>query len=163
MDAGPAETVAIREIAPGDVKAVFQLVLELAEYEKLRHTVTGTSEELADHLFGPERSIRGLVAESDTGLIGYALYFTTYSTFRTRPGLWLEDLYVTPVWRGRGVGKALLGRLMDLQQTGGFARLEWSVLDWNQPAIDFYENQGAQILPDWRICRIESAPHSGNN
>ncbi len=87
-------------------------------------------------------------------MVGYALSFPTYSTFRTQPGLWLEDIYVTPAERGRGLGKAMLLHLIEEGRRAGLGRIEWSVLDWNQPAIDFYASLGADVLPDWRICRV---------
>ena len=137
-----------------DVGRIWELIAELAEYERLTHVVTGSAEQLEDHLFGPSPSVSGLVARHEGTVVGYALYFKTYSTFRTQPGVWLEDLYVTPSYRGGGVGKALLASLAQLVHENGWGRLEWSVLDWNEPAVGFYQRLGADVMPEWRICRL---------
>jgi len=127
--------------------------LELADYEKLTHTVTGNAQSLHDSLFGESAACQCMVAEADGAIVGYALSFFTYSTFRTQKGCWLEDLYVTPTHRRRGLGKLMLKFLIEESGRSGLGRLEWSVLDWNQSAIDFYAHLGAHVLPDWRICR----------
>jgi len=136
------------------VPRIWELVLELAEYERLTHTVTGSEAELGDSLFGTSPVCKCRVIESDDRIVGYAITFTTYSTFRTRSGLWLEDLYVTPSARGGGFGKALLQSVIEEGRATGAARIEWSVLDWNQSAIDFYQRLGAELLQDWRFCRV---------
>lgn len=136
-----------------DIACVWALVLELAEYERLSHTVIGTAELLERHTFD-DNLIEVFVAESDGEIVGYSISFRSFSTFRAQPGIWLEDLYVTPEERGKGHGKALLQNLIDLCRTRGYGRLEWSVLDWNEPSIRFYEAMGAQILDDWKICRM---------
>jgi GNAT superfamily N-acetyltransferase len=133
---------------------LFELIQELAHFEHLASQVTGSANELARDLFGERRAAEALVAERDGRVLGFALFFTTYSTFLTRPGLYLEDLYVRESERGRGIGKALLERLIELARERGAGRLEWSVLDWNANAITFYEKMGATVLPDWRICRV---------
>ncbi|MDX2065824.1 MAG: GNAT family N-acetyltransferase [Fimbriimonadaceae bacterium] len=147
----------LRSAEPTDLPRVWELILELAEYERLRPQVTGSLALLRAH-FGTAFQLE--VAERSGEIVGYALWFTNFSTFRTRPGLYLEDLYVSPVARGQGIGKALLQRLIGIASERGYGRVEWSVLDWNQPAIDFYRSQGAEILTDWRICRI-SLPEPG--
>ncbi len=146
--------ILLRKATPADVQAIFSLILALAEYEKLSHTVTGTPESLEQHLFGPRPYADAIVAEIDEKIVGFALFFYNYSTFLTLPGIYLEDLFVLPEYRGKGIGKQLLRFLAHLAITGGFGRLEWSVLDWNEPAIGFYQKIGADILPDWRICRV---------
>jgi GNAT superfamily N-acetyltransferase len=146
--------VVVRAAARGDEHAIFDLVRALAAYEKLESSVVGSAEALAEHLFGARPVAEALLAERAGAPIGFALFFTTYSTFLTRPGLYLEDLFVLERERGSGVGKALLGEVIRLARERGSGRLEWSVLDWNAPAIAFYERMGAQVLPDWRICRI---------
>jgi GNAT superfamily N-acetyltransferase len=145
--------VAIRPAVPSDVPSLFNLIMALAEYEQLAHEVVGTIEALHEHLFGSS-CIEALVAECDGQAVGFALYFVNYSTFLTQPGLYLEDLFVLPHYRGVGVGKALLATLAKLALERGYGRLEWSVLDWNEPAIGFYKRIGAQITEDARICRV---------
>jgi len=126
----------------------------LAEYEQLSHAVTGNAETLKAHLFGDRAYAEALIAEAQGQAVGYALFFFNYSTFLTKPGIYLEDLFVLPEYRGRGIGKALITSVGKIAVDRDCGRLEWSVLDWNQPAIDFYQNIGASVLPDWRICRI---------
>lgn len=145
---------AIRSATPADVPIIFQLIQALAAYEKLSHAVTGTEESLRQHLFGDRPYAEVLLAETTAQVIGYALFFPTYSTFLTRPGLWLEDLFVLPGYRQQGVGTALLKALARLAAERDYGRIEWSVLDWNTSAIQFYERIGASVLPDWRICRL---------
>lgn len=145
---------AIRLATPADVPIIFQLIQALAAYEKLSHAVTGTEEALRQHLFGDRPYAEVLLACTPAEVIGYALFFTTYSTFLTRPGLWLEDLFVLPAYRRQGVGTALLKALARLASDRDYGRIEWSVLDWNTSAIRFYEGIGATVLLDWRICRL---------
>ncbi len=147
----------IRPARPGDEQHIFRLVRELAQFEKLEHQLTGTAAALGVHLFGERPAAEALIAERSSGVVGYALFFATYSTFLTRPGLYLEDLYVSEAERGTGVGTALLRRVAQLACERDAGRLEWSVLDWNQRAIEFYIASGAQLLPDWRICRVTGA------
>ena len=147
----------IRAAAPDDVEELHALVCELAEYEKLRHTVVSTPEDMHSALFGKRPLLEALVADSQSAnqLAGMALFFPTFSSFAGRPGLWLEDVYVRPDYRGRGLGKALLERFLMLARERGCARAEWSVLHWNEPAIRFYQNLGAELLSDWRIARVD--------
>ena len=144
----------IRGARPGDEQAIHGLIAELAEFEQLTHLMQATPERLAEHLFGPRPVAESAVAEVDGTIVAFALWFTNYSTFLARPGLYLEDLYVQPPWRGRGIGRSLLIHLAALAQERGCGRFEWSVLDWNAQAIGFYERLGATLLPDWRICRV---------
>lgn len=143
----------IRPIEPPDIEKVWSLIQELAAYEKLSDAVTGSADQLAQHIF-KDKVCQAYVATEDDQVVGYAIVFFTYSTFRTQPGMWLEDLYVTPLHRGKGHGKALLKFLAAEVDRLGHGRLEWSVLDWNEPAIEFYKALGATIMPDWRICRL---------
>jgi len=145
----------VRAAVPGDEGAIFGFIRGLAEYEKLQFQLTGTEQELREHLFGERPCVEAAVALIDGEIVGYALWFQTYSTFRTKPGIWMEDLFVDPVWRSKGIGKQLLQYVLDIGEARGCARVEWSVLDWNEHAIKFYESIGAHILPAWRICRIE--------
>jgi GNAT superfamily N-acetyltransferase len=147
----------IRPATPGDEHALFDLVCALARFERLEDTVTGSPEALARHLFGERPACEALLAEDGGVAVGYALYFTTYSTFLTKPGLWLEDLFVLESHRRRGIGLALLTEVRGLAASRGCARFEWSVLDWNANAIALYERFGATVMPDWRICRVTFA------
>lgn len=149
-----AAALIIRPAAPADVSTLFELIQALADYEKLSHAVTGNAAALAEHLFGAHPCIEAILAEVDSKPVGFALFFTNYSTFLTKPGLYLEDLFVLPEYRGQGIGKALLAQLAHLALERDYGRLEWSVLDWNEPAIAFYRRMGATILEDWRICRV---------
>ena len=144
----------IRAATPADVGAIHALMYELAEFEKLTHLFTGTAEGLADALFGTRPAAEALVAEDAGRIVGYALFFHNYSTFLSRRGLYLEDLYVQPSQRGTGLGTAMLRALAAIAIERGCARFEWTVLDWNTPAIGFYEKLGATVLPDWRVVRM---------
>ncbi len=152
-----AMTLTIRPARPGDEETVYALVRGLAVYEKLAHEVDATAADLGTALFGPQPRVFCDLAERDGAPVGFALWFYTFSTFRGRHGLWLEDLFVEPEHRGGGVGKALLAHLARRCVAEGLARFEWNVLDWNAPAIAFYTAQGARILDDWRSCRVEGA------
>lgn len=155
-------TTHIRPAEPRDVPAIVRLIEALAEYEKLTHVLEITPDKLHAQLFGPRPAAEAVVAEVDggpdgtggRGVAGFALFFTNFSTFLCRPGLYLEDLFVLPEYRGQRIGKALLSHLGRLAVERGCGRFEWSVLDWNRSAIDFYEAMGATVLPDWRICRV---------
>ena len=149
-----APTASIRPAEPADVPAIVGLIHELAEFEQLSHLVQATPEALHPHLFGPRPAAEAIVAQSGKAIVGFALFFTNFSTFLAQPGLYLEDLYVQPAHRGTGLGRALLEHLGALAVQRGCGRFEWSVLDWNRHAIEFYERMGAQLLPDWRICRV---------
>lgn len=144
----------LRAAEPRDVNAIVGLIRELAEFEKLAHLLQVTPETLHPHLFGERPVVEAQVAQLDGEVVGFALFFTNFSTFLSKPGLYLEDLYVRPALRGRGIGEALLSRLAAIAVERGYGRFEWSVLDWNSNAIRFYEKMGATVLPDWRICRI---------
>ena len=147
-------TPSIRPATPADLPAIVGLIRELAAYERLEHLVVATPESMAPHLFGPRPAAECVVAESGAAIVAFALFFTNFSTFLGQPGLYLEDLYVQPAHRGTGLGKALLQHLGALAVERGCGRFEWSVLDWNESAIRFYESMGATVMPDWRICRI---------
>lgn len=144
----------VRLANPEDVPVVFSLIQALAEYEKLSHAVTGNVEALKEHLFGSRPYVEVLIAEYEKKAVGYALFFYNYSTFLTKPGIYLEDLFVLPEYRKQGIGKALLTHLARLAVERGCGRMEWCVLDWNESAIAFYQRLGASVLPDWRICRL---------
>ena len=140
-----------------DVADLHRLVRALAEYERLTELCTSTEADLRNALFGTHPVAEALIARLDANsqiCIGFALFFHTYSTFLGRRTLWLEDLFVEPAYRGRGAGKALLGALARMARDRGCGRFEWPVLDWNAPAIRFYESLGARVLPDWRIARV---------
>jgi GNAT superfamily N-acetyltransferase len=149
-----APSFLVRFAAPADLEAIVALIRGLAEFEKLTHLLQVTPETLGPHLFGERPVAEALVAEVDGAVVGFALFFTNFSTFLARPGLYLEDLYVEPGQRGRGIGEALLTRLAKLAVERDYGRFEWSVLDWNEHAIRFYQRMGATVMPDWRICRI---------
>ncbi|MBW4658449.1 MAG: GNAT family N-acetyltransferase [Drouetiella hepatica Uher 2000/2452] len=152
-------TFTLRPAQPDDVPTLFSLIKALADYEKLTDQVTGSQALLHEHLFGDRPCIEAILAFSASAKqpIGFALFFTNYSTFLTKPGIYLEDLFILPEYRSQGIGKALLAYLAKLAIARDCGRLEWSVLDWNQPAIGFYERMGATVLPDWRICRVTGA------
>ena len=147
----------LRPAAPADLPAIVGLIHELAAFEHLSHLVEVTPQSLAPHLFGPRPAAEAVVAQVAGAVVAFALFFTNFSTFLGKPGLYLEDLYVQPAMRGRGLGRALLQHLAMLAVRRGCGRFEWSVLDWNRNAIDFYEKMGATVMPDWRICRVTGA------
>jgi GNAT superfamily N-acetyltransferase len=144
----------IRPAEERDIDAIFDLIQGLAAYEKLSDRVTGNTELLRSHLFGDRPYAEAIVAELGDLSIGFALFFHNYSTFLTKPGLYLEDVFVRPEYRRQGVGKALLAAVAKIAVDRGCGRLEWSVLEWNQNAIEFYQSLGATVLPDWKICRL---------
>lgn len=145
----------LRPATPADSATLYRLISALAEYEKLTHLVEATPEKIEQALFGERPHAEAVIAEVEGGqAVGFALFFHNFSTFLAKPGLYLEDLFVEPAWRGHGIGKALLRHLAALAVARGCGRFEWSVLDWNQPSIDFYEAMGADVMPDWRICRV---------
>ena len=147
-------SVHIAPARPEDCATVFALIRALADYERLSHLVVGTEEDLRGELFGVHPVIESVVAWDDDRALGFALFFHNYSTFLARRGLYLEDLFVVPEARGLGIGKALITHCARVAVTRGCGRFEWSVLDWNEPAIAFYQSLGAELLPDWRICRL---------
>ena len=144
----------LRPATPSDCAAIVGLITELAVFEKLEHLVVVTPETLLPQLFGPKPAAEAVVGEVNGEVVAFALFFTNFSTFLGQPGLYLEDLYVQPAHRGSGLGKALLQHLGALAVERGCGRFEWSVLDWNENAIRFYEKMGATVMPDWRICRV---------
>jgi GNAT superfamily N-acetyltransferase len=147
-------SVDIRVAAPGDVPLVFDLMRQLAVYEKLEHALVATEADLAEALFGAHPACEALVGLVDGAPVGYALFFRTYSTFVGKPGIYLEDLFVLPEARGKGAGKALLARLAAITVERGYGRLEWAVLDWNEPAIGFYRSLGAEPMDEWTVFRM---------
>ena len=144
----------LRPATPDDCVEIDRLIRELAEYEKLAHQMQGTPEKLRDALFGARPAAEAVMAERGGRAVGFALYFTTFSTFLSKPGLYLEDLFVEPAHRGAGIGKALLVHLAALAVERGCGRFEWRVLDWNEPSIRFYESIGGRILPEWELVRM---------
>ncbi len=159
-------SVSIRLATPADVPLILGFIRGLADYEKLSGEVVATEEKLRATLFGEKPAAECILAFADIGAsansaapvpAGFAIFFTNYSTFLAQPGLYLEDLFVKPEFRGRGLGKSLLLHLAKLANARGCGRMEWSVLDWNQPAIDFYESLGARRLREWQICRLTGA------
>jgi GNAT superfamily N-acetyltransferase len=145
---------ALRAAEPRDVPAIVGLIRALAEFEHLTHLLQVTPETLEPHLFGAKPVVESIVAEARGRVVAFALFFTNYSTFLAKPGLYLEDLFVEPAERGAGIGAAMLTHLAELAVARGYGRFEWSVLDWNESAIGFYQRMGATVMPDWRICRI---------
>ena len=147
-------TFTLRPAQREDVAAIHGMVRELAEYEKLTHLVTGSAADLERELFGAQPVIEALIAQCNGVPAAFALYFHNYSTFLARRGLYLEDVYVKPAFRRRGIGRALLTRLAQIAVERNCGRFEWSVLDWNEPAIRFYEGLGATLMPEWRVVRV---------
>lgn len=144
----------VRDANPEDCQLICDLIYELAEFERLAHEVEITPDSLHQSLFGSERCANALIGEISGNAAGYALFFTNFSTFTGRPGIYLEDIYVRHQWRNHGLGKALLARVADIAVKRSCARLEWSVLDWNQPAIEFYRKLGAKPLSQWLGQRL---------
>lgn len=144
----------LRPAELGDVQTIFDLIAALAEYEKLSHAVVGSTDALSEHLFGSKPYVEVVLAEYGEKAVGFALFFHNYSTVLTKPGIYLEDLFVLPEFRRLGIGKAIFSYLAQLVVSGECGSLEWSVLDWNEPAIAFYRRMGASIQDDGRICRI---------
>lgn len=155
---GAAPDVVIRSARPDDMEAVVDLVRELAIYEKLEDQAKATADDFRRNLFGPRPAAEAVIAEVGGEAVGFALWFTTFSTFRGQPGIYLEDVFVRPAYRGRGIGKAMLAMLARLASDRGCGRLEWSVLDWNEPAIDFYRSLGARPMDEWTVYRLDDEP-----
>lgn len=149
-----AGDITLRLAQQHDVPTILAFIQGLAEYEKLADQVVATEEKLTQTLFGEKPYAEVVIAEYQQQAAGFALFFHNYSTFLAKPGIYLEDLFVLPQYRGKGLGKVLLSYLAKLAVERDCGRLEWSVLDWNQPAIDFYQAQGATMLHDWRINRV---------
>ena len=150
------ERFLIRPAMRADVPELLRLIRELAIYEKMEDQARGTEPALTAALFGERPACEALIAEGAGRAVGFALYFTTFSTFLCKPGLYLEDLFVEPAHRGSGIGKALLVRLAALAVERGNGRFEWRVLDWNEPSIRFYESLGATLMPTWILVRMTS-------
>jgi GNAT superfamily N-acetyltransferase len=151
----PSAAVVVRPAAPGDVTTIYGFIRELAEYERAPDAVTGTPEMLHQALFGPRPSAESLLAVDENGKsLGFALFYATFSTWECRPGIWLEDLFVPARLRRGGVGGALLSELAAIAVKRGCARLEWTALDWNAPAIAFYAGLGAERLQEWTTHRL---------
>jgi len=150
-------SLSIRRATPADTAVVLGFIRGLAEYEKLLHQAVATEDDVAKALFGPNPRAFCDIAEWDGEPVGFAVWFYNFSTFWSRHGIYLEDLFVLPEFRAKGVGKALLQTLAKRCVDENLRRLEWAVLDWNAPAIQFYEGQGAEILSDWRVCRLTGA------
>lgn len=145
----------IRDAIRTDAAQIFGLIRELAEYEHLSHEVEATQEAIEAALFGPNPKVFCDIAVDQGDAAGMAIWFYTFSTFRGRCGVWIEDLYVRPDFRGQGLGRALIARLARRCLDENLARLEWSVLDWNEPSIGFYKRLGARLMDEWTICRME--------
>jgi len=145
----------IRKAGPGDEALILAFICELAEYEKLLSLVVATQEKVRAALFGANPRVFCDIAEADGEPAGFALWFYTYSTFLARHGIYLEDLFVRPNFRGRGIGKGLMLNLAKRAREEGCGRLEWAVLDWNKPSIDFYQSLGARPVAGWQVYRLE--------
>lgn len=154
-------SLSIRSATPADISLIGQFIRDLAEYEKLGHEVRFDEAVMAQKLFGPRTFAEVLIGEIDGTPQGFALFFHNFSTFEGRPGIYLEDLFVRPDARGSGLGKALLGKLAALAVERDCARLEWSVLDWNTPAIDFYKALGARPMDEWTVYRVDGDALTG--
>ncbi len=144
----------IERASEQDIPAIVRLVRHLAEYEKLSHVMVSSEDDFRKALFGPRRNVEALMAFAEDAPVGFALYFYNFSTFLGRRGIYLEDLFVEPQHRGQGIGKALLQRLARIAKEEDCGRMEWAVLTWNQPSIDFYRRLGAVTLEDWRTFRL---------
>jgi len=153
----PPLGVSIRRAEPADVPRILELIKELADYERSLDQVSATAHELSAALFAERPAVFAHVAEVDDAVVGFAIWFVNFSTWLGKHGIYLEDLYVTPAVRGRGVGKALLAELASTCARRGYGRLEWWVLDWNEPAIGFYRSIGAEPMSEWTVQRLSGA------
>ena len=147
----------LRSATRDDSALILSLIRELAEFEKLLHEVQASEETLSEHLFGAQPRAEVLIAEVDGQAIGFALYFHNFSTFLGKPGLYLEDLYIRPAFRGRGYGRSIMQALARIAVDRGCGRFEWWVLDWNHPAVEFYRSLGAESMSDWTVQRVSGA------
>jgi diamine N-acetyltransferase len=150
-------SLSITRARPEHSKLIFSLICELAEYEKLSHEVEATEAGIAAALFGETPRIFCEIAEWNSEGVGFAVWFFNFSTFSGRPGIFLEDLFVRPAFRGKGIGKGLLVHLAKLCVENGWSRMQWSVLDWNTPSIDFYKSLGGEMMDEWKLVRINGA------
>ncbi|MFP1725412.1 GNAT family N-acetyltransferase [Lonsdalea quercina] len=148
-------SITIRQAKTADAKVIYDMIYELAVYEKAPHEVVTTADEIKESLFSSDSKIEALICEVDGKTAGYAVFFTSYSTWLGRHGFYMEDLYVSPTFRGQGAGKALLKTIAQYAVNRRCGRLEWSVLDWNQPAIDFYQSIGALPQEEWVRYRLD--------
>jgi GNAT superfamily N-acetyltransferase len=148
--------IEIRPATEADAPLLFDLILELAAYEKLADKLAGDAETLRNSLFERKVAEALLIETADGEAVGYAIFFTNFSTFECRPGIWLEDVYVRPEHRRGGIGLAVMEHLARIAEERDYARLEWCALEWNEPALDFYAKIGARRLDDWRMLRLES-------
>lgn len=149
------DTFTIRPARPEDTALVLQFIRDLAEYEKLLHEVRATEDSLQECLFGPRRVAEALIGECEGEPAGFALFFHNFSTFVGRPGIYIEDIFVRSGFRGRGLGKAFFLYLAGLARERDCGRIEWAVLDWNEPAIEFYRRLGARAMNEWRVFRLD--------
>lgn len=147
----------IRPATSADVPTILSLIRELAVYEHLEHACVATEEMLTESLFGPEPAAEAAMIEWEGKAVGYALWFKTFSTFVGRPGIYLEDIYVQPAFRGRGLGKSVFSHLVKMAGERKYGRIEWSVLKWNTPSIEFYRSLGAVGLDEWGMMRLDAA------
>ncbi len=150
----PVPTFRLRDAGPHDVPVLVQLIRALARYEKMEHEVVATPALIGAALFGGDRKAHALVCEVDEAAVGFAIYFYSFSTFQGRAGIYIEDIFIEPDYRGRGIGKAIFRLLAKRAVADGCGRIEWSVLKWNQPAIEFYTSLGAVAMDEWRTQRI---------
>ncbi len=148
------DKLTIRETSRKDIPLIYTLIRELADYEKLSHSVTADEDMLERNLFGKTKYAYVVIAEYEGVAAGQALFFYNFSTFKGKPGIYLEDLYVRPEFRNKGIGKALLNYLIELAREQDCGRVEWVVLDWNESAINFYKNMGAKPMDDWIVFRL---------
>jgi GNAT superfamily N-acetyltransferase len=146
----------IRPAEEKDASDIIKLIKELADYEKLSDMVVVSEDDIMRVVFGKDKFVEILIAEYDGNFAGQALFFNNFSTFLGKPGIYLEDLVVRPKYRGKGIGKALLQKIIDLAKERNYGRVEWSVLDWNEPAIKFYKNIGAEMMETWKLFRLTS-------
>jgi GNAT superfamily N-acetyltransferase len=144
----------IRKAEKSDAPLILSFIKEIANYEKLSHEVTATEKDIQENLFGDVKYAEVLIAEYENEPVGYALFFYNFSTFTGKPGIYLEDLFIKPKYRGKGIGKTLLLRLIEIAKDKNCGRVEWCVLDWNEPAINFYKNLGAVPMDGWSIFRV---------
>ncbi len=146
----------IRQAIESDSDKIHQLLMDLAAFEKIEHSVEATNESTHSALFGESPTAEAIVAEADNQIVGSAVYFHNYSTFVGKKGLYLEDIYVSPEYRGQKIGRKILYHLAKIAEQRGCGRMEWTVLDWNSRAIDFYNEMGAEILNEWKIVRLDA-------
>lgn len=150
------QAVTVRRAIEADIPTIHGFIRALAEYEKLAHQFVATEDDLRETLFGARPYAEALIARIEDVPVGQAIFFHNYSTFLAKQGMYIEDIFVLPEYRGRGAGKALLQAVATIARQRKCGRLEWSVLDWNKPAIEFYQRCGADVMPDWRICRMSA-------